>query len=203
MYGDPMSIDTAPSVSVPDQRAVRGGRPRDPELAGRVLHHTLELLAERGTSGLTMDDVAAHASVGKASIYRRWRTQDELLADAIAELGPRDVAWPEPGDLRSDLTALLLATVGGRNGHALAGVLSDLPLRPALRAAYVDGPLARLNEATAVAIQRAQARGEQFPGGRPLQTAVALLQHDMLVFGIRADHADIEDAIDATRLCEG
>lgn len=189
--------DTPQSESTPAK--VRGRR-RDPQLTVRVIDETIDLLAEYGVAELTMDYVAARAGAGKASIYRRWRTQDELLADAIATLGPREVAWPEPADLRNDLVALLLATVGGKRGHALAAVLSALPFRPALQAAYVDGPLTRLNEATRVAIERAQARGEEFPAGRPLHTAVALLQHDMLVFGIRADHADVEDAIDATRL---
>ena len=93
-----------------------------------ILAATLELLAERGIEGLTVDGVAARAKVGKATIYRHWRSRAELVMDAMASLPAPPP--PEPtGDLRADLCRAYLG---------LAELLSD-PDRSRLLAALVDG----------------------------------------------------------------
>ena len=43
---------------------------------------TLELLAERGFQETTMEAIAASAGVGKNTIYRRWASKEDLIADA-------------------------------------------------------------------------------------------------------------------------
>jgi AcrR family transcriptional regulator len=67
-----------------------------------------EELAETGHEGLTMDRVAARAGVGKAALYRRWRSKDQMLAELIEALGG-DGQTPPPdlGSLRADLIAYL------------------------------------------------------------------------------------------------
>src|SRR3712207_5473935 len=67
-------------------RSSRGGRPRDPSRDDAIRAAILRLLAEVGYGALTMDAVAAEAGVGKATIYRRWRTKHDLVVDTIAEL---------------------------------------------------------------------------------------------------------------------
>ena len=52
------------------------------------------MLAESGYTALTMDAVASAAGVGKATIYRRWRTKSELVADAVAELSEKSIEPP-------------------------------------------------------------------------------------------------------------
>ncbi len=61
----------------------RGGRPRDPSRDGVIRAAILRLLADVGYGALTMDAVAAEAGVGKATIYRRWRTKQDLVVDTI------------------------------------------------------------------------------------------------------------------------
>ena len=62
------------------------GRPRS-EVADRaIVEATLELMADVGMSALTIEQVAAAAGVGKATIYRRWANKDALLVDALATL---------------------------------------------------------------------------------------------------------------------
>ena len=46
----------------------------------------LRLLADVGYGALTMDAVASEAGVGKATIYRRWRTKQDLVVDTISDL---------------------------------------------------------------------------------------------------------------------
>jgi AcrR family transcriptional regulator len=63
----------------------RGGRPRDPSREAAIRAALLRLLGEVGYGGLTMDALAQAAGVGKATIYRRWRTKHDLIVDSIAD----------------------------------------------------------------------------------------------------------------------
>jgi AcrR family transcriptional regulator len=61
-----------------------------------------ELLDEVGYRGLSIDRVAARAGVGKAGIYRRWRTKAEMVFAAVVH----GLELPLPADtgtLRGDL----------------------------------------------------------------------------------------------------
>lgn len=69
------------------------GRPRDPGLASRAMDAALEVFGERGLAGLTMDEVAVRAKVGKSSIYLRWSDKEELLAQAFH--GIQDESAPD------------------------------------------------------------------------------------------------------------
>lgn len=66
-------------------------------------------LAESGHDGLTMDRVAARAGVGKAALYRRWRSKEQMLADLVAAVGGDAEPAPPPdlGSLRGDLVAYI------------------------------------------------------------------------------------------------
>ena len=65
------------------------GRPRDERADRAILSATLELMAEHGVDGLRTDDVADRAKVGKATIYRRYRSKEELVAAAVGALVTR------------------------------------------------------------------------------------------------------------------
>src|ERR687894_392068 len=73
-------------VTEPPARTGRGGRPRDPSRDDVIRAAILRLLADVGYGALTMDAVAAEAGVGKATIYRRWRTKQDLVVDTVSEL---------------------------------------------------------------------------------------------------------------------
>ncbi len=59
------------------------GRPRDPELVARAQRACLDIFCERGWNGLTLDEVATRAHVGKSSLYLRWSDKADLLASAL------------------------------------------------------------------------------------------------------------------------
>ena len=66
--------------------APRLGRPRDPSRDVALLSATLDLLADGGYAAVTMEAVAARAGVGKATLYRRWASKEQLVVDALATL---------------------------------------------------------------------------------------------------------------------
>src|SRR3954454_22579107 len=105
-------------------RSTRGGRPRDPSRDGVIRAAILRLLAEVGYGALTMDAVASEAGVGKATIYRRWRTKQDLVVDTTSALTRPEATAPDTGSLEGDLRALLHSLVGVINGPQGAATLS-------------------------------------------------------------------------------
>lgn len=61
------------------------GRPRGPATDAAILQAVIELLAEGGLHGTTVDAVAARAGVARATVYLRWPTRDALLAAAARQ----------------------------------------------------------------------------------------------------------------------
>ena len=61
--------------------------------------------AERGWYGFSFEAVSRQAGVGQGSVYRRWATRGELLAQAVASRAPV-VPTIDTGSSREDLTLL-------------------------------------------------------------------------------------------------
>ncbi|GAA3216026.1 TetR/AcrR family transcriptional regulator [Nonomuraea helvata] len=61
----------------------RHGRPRDPENDAAILNAALDLLIERGAAGTSIEAVAQRAGVAKLTVYRRWRSKEDLLMAAL------------------------------------------------------------------------------------------------------------------------
>ena len=74
-----------------------------------------------------MDDVAGRAGVGKATIYRRYRSKDELITAAVAGL-VSEITVPDTGQTRADLLALMRGAVEVYRG-SVAGCRDAQPRR--------------------------------------------------------------------------
>jgi AcrR family transcriptional regulator len=112
------------------------GRPRSREADSAILRAAVLLLSEAGFQGMTMERVAQRAGVGRATVYRRWRTRDKMISQALAGL-VADFNVVETGDLRADLFALarwlvdgLLTSPAGRLLPQLAAQMISDPTFP-------------------------------------------------------------------------
>jgi AcrR family transcriptional regulator len=66
-------------------------RKRGAELEDAIHDAVFAELAEVGYAAFTIEAVAARAQTGKASIYRRWETKQDLVLDSfVARFGPPD-----------------------------------------------------------------------------------------------------------------
>lgn len=146
----------------PDDRP-RRGRPRDPDAEPRIREVTIKLLLERGFDGTTVDDVAEAAGVGKATIYRRWPSKEQLAYDAMITLFDAELPDPDTGTIESDLRSLYDAAVvlvNTEEGRALIRLSISEALRDpqtaALYRAFIDRRVVR----TKVLVDRARLRGE-------------------------------------------
>ncbi|WP_091244343.1 TetR/AcrR family transcriptional regulator [Klenkia soli] len=191
----------ATSTLETDGRPNRGGRPRDPSRDGVIRAAILRLLAEVGYNALTMDAVAAEAGVGKATIYRRWRTKSDLVVDTIAEMNREETPTPDTGALDEDLRVLLrslVAAINGPTGAASHSLLSTLPHQPALAEAFRQGPLAQWRTALATVWEQAEARGEVGPGtahSAVAQAASGLVVQRWLLTGEALDDEYVESVL--------
>ena len=170
------NVEVPPDAVVASERpAARGGRRQDRSRDADILDATLEVLAEVGFAGLTMDLVAQTAHAGKATLYRRWPSKSELIVDAVGRLKHSQVDvehLPDTGTLRGDLLALFKAQTADeaeRRIRAVAGVVSlishDRSFSDSVHAALVE-PWA---EAHFILMKRAVDRGE-VPTAADIQT---------------------------------
>ncbi len=199
-------------LSAPEARPSRGGRPRDPSRDGVIRAAILRLLADVGYSSLTMDAVASEAGVGKATIYRRWRTKEELVVDTVSDLNAAEAAAAaaaEPADtgsLEGDLRVLLRSLVSLVNspaGAATQALLSSMQHHPALAEAFRGGPVAVWRKAFDDMWARAEQRGEVQAGlsGSLIAEAIgAPIVQRWLVNGEPVDNAFADAVVDVVAL---
>lgn len=162
----------------------RRGRPRDADLEDRVFDAVLEVYSETSWRGFTLDAVGRRARVGRAALYRRWASKDDLLVQALEARSPLPVPI-DTGDLRSDLVELARQLLQGY--RTTPGLVS---LRVALDARVNPELLARLTHtlnksrllAARTIVHRAVERGDL-----PPDTSATLLLE--LVTGAVLSHA--------------
>jgi AcrR family transcriptional regulator len=104
------------TTSEPEQEIRKPGRPRSAQAHKAIIDATLELLAEEGYQGLSIEAVAARAGVGKTTIYRRWSSKEELVMEAIRHV-QIEVPVMDTGNFRNDLAALLKTVYQGFMAH--------------------------------------------------------------------------------------
>jgi AcrR family transcriptional regulator len=162
--------------------APRRGRPRSSRVDQAILAATLQLLGEVGYAQLTMEQVAARAGVGKASLYLRWPSKDALIEHAIRQRGPIVAEVPDTGSLAQDMRQFLRALVRRRDpaSTALPAIASEAVRNPQLREVFRRAMTAAVPAAVRTIVQRAIDRGELPPTSDVELLAalpLALLQH--------------------------
>lgn len=152
-----------------ETRRGRGGRKRDPTRDAVILDSTLAVLAEQGYDRMTIDLVAAHAGMARATVYRRWPTKAELVLDAVSRLSQADVDLdhlPDTGSLRGDLMAMIRPFDEAQQQihiQAVVGLLVLAQTETRLATAATGAGLGPWIEVNRILIQRAVDRGEYPP----------------------------------------
>src|SRR6478609_3280992 len=127
-------LDVAPATAELPRLGRKRDHTRDPE----ILAATLDVLAETGYDGMTVDMVAARAKAGKATLYRRWPSKAELVIEAVACLKRNDLdeaSIPDTGTLRGDLIAMIRPPSiqdADRKLRVMAGLASMISRSPEL-----------------------------------------------------------------------
>jgi AcrR family transcriptional regulator len=163
-------------ASIPS--APRRGRPRSQDADRAILRAASEILAERGLSGMSIEEVAARAGVAKTTVYRRWPSRGALALDAFVAEFQGQQPLPDTGTLRGDLLAALRSWIKSvtqtRAGPVLAGLIAESQLDPELAAAWREQVVTRLRDQHKIMLDRAIERGE-IPAGTDQDVVLDLM----------------------------
>jgi AcrR family transcriptional regulator len=156
----------APELDAEPSEVTKLGRKRDHSRDADILQAALDVLAETGYDGMTIDMVAARAKAGKATLYRRWPSKGHLVVDAVACMKSTDAqagAMPDTGTLRGDLLAMIkphTVEQGERKLRIMAGLSSMMSREPHLAGVAKRQILEPQMAITRTLLQRAKDRGE-------------------------------------------
>jgi AcrR family transcriptional regulator len=142
------------------------GRPRSEQARAAIQSSTLKLLAEKGFSELTIEAVAAHANVARATVYRWWPDKAALIADAFAGSTTRDLHFPDTGSVRQDMNRQmrqLVKVFRSPRGKIVSAMLGAGQSDSSLIAAFRERFLKPRRQEAYATLQRGIVRG-QLPG---------------------------------------
>jgi AcrR family transcriptional regulator len=156
-------------------------RRRGKRLEDAIVEATWEELRDHGYRGATVSGIAKRAGTSKPVLYRRWRSQPELVLAALRKFAAT-AEPPDTGDVREDLVAFLtrvIAVVELLPRDVVRGLLADTSgdatLFAEVRALVLGSPV---HEMTRMILRRGAERGQCRPG--PLPERVLRLPIDLL-----------------------
>ncbi|WP_276138822.1 TetR/AcrR family transcriptional regulator [Rhodococcus sp. T2V] len=161
------------AVDMKDSSASDGGTPRTAGSGHEkrrartervVLDATRELLAENGFGSLTVEGVAARSGVAKTTIYRRYRSKNDLALAVLLDMVDEVSTQPYRADTATELTALVDRTVElmctSLMGLVMKGLVSEVAADPELARVYREQVVShRLADVSAL-VERGISRGE-------------------------------------------
>jgi AcrR family transcriptional regulator len=139
---------------------------RSARVVAEVLRATAEELARVGYVALRMEDVAHAAGVNKTTVYRRWPTKMQLVAEAMRSEHERRTVAPNTGSLREDLRVMLRSFAEQGRSPLARAWLSELA-NPEVRT-IMRGSRHHIESQWAAVLARGMARGELTPDTSPL-----------------------------------
>ncbi len=143
------------------------GRPRSEQVHQAILDATRDLLIANGYDQLRLEHVATKAGVGKATIYRRWSSKEELAQALLEELASphRDVA--DTGDTHSELLRVVTNAIARLEesdfGPVVRALLSQIAINPLLGDPFRESVVRPRRDQVSSVIQRGLARGDLRP----------------------------------------
>jgi AcrR family transcriptional regulator len=198
--------------NVVQMQPARGpGRPRSDAAHQAILEAVIPTIQALGYDAFSIEAVAARAGVGKATIYRRWASKEDLVAEGAARFVSR-IPTPDLGALEADLTAVLRSDAAMHSDLAspllLASLFVAMQRSPRIAVAVREGFIASRQAALRTVLARAVRRGEVAPdvdldlvvqlcagpllyrsvvSGQPSDAATVLRLVDLILHGLQGE----------------
>lgn len=172
------------------------GRPRSERCRIAVREATVELLEELPYSAISVEAIAARASVSKQTIYRWWSGKHQLAMEAYADLMDAHVAAPVTSDFSSDVHELVRRSCRvlsqRKRGTTLAGLIVAAQHDDALAKEFRERYIFIRRKAVEVLLRRGIAEGILQPA-MDLQLAIDELYGPMW-YRLLMRHLPLDDA---------
>jgi AcrR family transcriptional regulator len=174
-----MAPEQTATARPPMERPATGGAALRQRVTDAITEAAFAELVENGYARMSMEAVARRAGVGKAALYRRWSSKEEMLAELIRQ-AVEDTLPPPPstGALRTDLREVLGA-IRAQLGNPVVssigpGLLAEARHTSALADVLYTSVAAPRRAAARTMLQAAIDRGE-LPAQLDLELAADLL----------------------------
>ena len=174
----------------------KGPRRRGDALYAAIFEATLEELTAVGYAELKMEHVANRARASKGSLYRRWSSRAELVADAVHHTIPGCGEAPDTGSVREDMLGGLRGfakLLNGPSGEAVRGLMAETIRNPDLmeiiRIRFVEPGINVFLDV----LRRGAVRGEVRPGA--LTHRIASVAPELLRQHFLAHRSPIPDQV--------
>ncbi|MFJ9113966.1 TetR/AcrR family transcriptional regulator [Streptomyces sp. NPDC102394] len=183
-------------------------RRRGAVLERAILDAALDQLGTVGWNGLTMEGVAAGAQTGKAAVYRRWPSKEDLVADALQAALPPIEEVPDLGSVREDLLQLCRQArdaMFSRPGYAVRSVVHECNPVQAERFhtvifdGIVEPTLKLLREVITRGIARNEVRSDA-ANGYVFDAIPAMMMYRSKIRGSEWGDRDLEEMVDQLML---
>jgi len=178
------------------------GRPRSDKVHRAILDTARELLIRDGYTRLRLEHIAAAAGVGKATIYRRWPTKEDLAQALVQDLAAPHLAIEDVGDTRLEMLAAVMnplrAITETNFGPVIKALISQIAGNPKLGDPFRETVVKRRREEIAKVIARGIERGDLRPD-LDADVATELLVGPIyfrLIFGGELDEAFANKIVD-------
>lgn len=163
------------------------GRPRSENVDHEIHEAVLNTIARAGIAAVSIEGVAAIAGVGKASIYRRFDSKEELIVASLIHMREQNSPVPTEGTARERLVALLeglrLKMSGTREGRVMLAVLGSGQENPELVALVYERIVVRRREVLRSIIREGITSGE-FPESIDLNAVIPAFVGSMIYLGM-------------------
>jgi AcrR family transcriptional regulator len=179
----------------------RAGRPRSEQAHRAILTAARELLVADGYNDLHLEHVAARAGVGKATLYRRWSSKEELAEAVLEDLASPAVAIPDHDDTKKELYQVVANTIAALTetsfGPVIRALVSQIAINPKLGDPFRANVVQARRSQVGAVVTRGIERGDLDPE-TDANTATEMLVGPIyyrLIFGGILDEAFAEQIV--------
>jgi AcrR family transcriptional regulator len=178
-------------------------RPAD-AVESAALDAAREVLATKGVKRLTIEGVSARTGIAKTTLYRRWRSKEDLALAVMLEMARTATSASAGPNLRSALVGYVGAAIAILRttpmGRVMQGLASDLATDPVLATRFRDEVVMLRQRHLADLLTRAMAEQQLRPDLDPelLQDLLfGPVYYRLLFSGRPLDDALAEQIVDA------
>jgi AcrR family transcriptional regulator len=188
--------------SGPATASMSTGRPRSANARRAILDAFHELLIEVGFAQVRLEHVAARAGTSKATIYRRWRSKDEVAIDLIEELATPNAPIGDLGGTRDELMAITLDVnhrlTEAEFGPVIRRMLGEIVGNAALSERFRSTVVRSRREEVRSVVERGIDRGDLCPSADPdiITELIVGSVYSRSLFGDGVDAASAATVVD-------
>jgi AcrR family transcriptional regulator len=141
-----------------------GGPVLQEDVTNALRQAYFEELAAVGYGRLSLEAVARRAGTGKAAIYRRWSSKQDMTAELVSRVAIDAVEAPDTGSLREDVAGFVRGSLAALRNRLVSRIGPDLLAEVARNQELAETVLAPIRDArresAARIIRRGIERGE-------------------------------------------